>query len=95
MAENNCLNDSQNIALIDRIIVDLTTILGSIVGFERKFGSLKKAEIKSIDTLGSELQDAIDAYTAKHADDVPVPLSNILTDYGVDLDGFAPTMNLW
>ena len=93
MAENNCLNDSQNISLIDRVIVDLTTILGSIIGFERKFGSLKKEEIKSIDTLGSELQAALDAYTAKHADDEPVP--NVFSDYGVDLDGFASNMNLW
>ena len=56
MAENTCLNDTQNIALIDRIIVDLTTILGTIVGFERKFGYLKKDEVKSIDTLVKELQ---------------------------------------
>ena len=51
-----CQNDTQNIALIDRIIVDLTTILGTIVGFERKFGYLKKDEVKSIDTLVKELQ---------------------------------------
>jgi len=70
MAENNCLNDTQNIALIDRIIVDLTTILGSIVGFERKFAYLKKDQIKSIETLGNELQAASDAYDKKHADDV-------------------------
>ena len=51
-----CQNDTQNIALIDRIIVDLTTILGTIVGFERKFGYLKKDEVKSIDNLVKELQ---------------------------------------
>ena len=72
MADNSCLNDTQNLALIGRIIYDLTTVIGSIVGFERKFGYLKKDEIKSLDKLGSELQDAIDAYAAKHADDEPV-----------------------
>ena len=40
MAENSCLNDTQNLALIGRIIYDLTTVIGSIVGFERKFGYL-------------------------------------------------------
>jgi hypothetical protein len=72
MGDNVCLNDTQNLALIERIIVDVATILGSIVGFERKFGYLKKDEIKSLDTLGTGLQDAVDAYAAKHADDEPV-----------------------
>jgi hypothetical protein len=71
MADNVCLNDTQNLALIERIIVDLTTILGSIVGFERKFGYLKKNEIKSFDKLGNDLQNAVDAYAAKHAGDEP------------------------
>ena len=87
MAENTCLNDTQNLALIERIIVDLTTIIGSIVGFERKFGYLKKDEIKSLNQLGSELQDAQDSYAAKHADDLPVQ-NNMFADYGVDLDSF-------
>jgi len=54
-AENVCLNDTQNLTLIGRVLEDLATILGSIVGFERKFGYLKKDEIKSVDKLGSEL----------------------------------------
>ena len=78
-----CMNDTQNLQLVERMLVDATTIISTMLGFEGKFGSLKaSSEIKSLDRLGTDLDDAIEAYTKLHANDPPQPSLFDTTDLG-------------
>ena len=69
-----CLNDTQNLQLVERILVDGSTIIGSLAGFEGKFNTLRSGEeIKSLDQMNEDLDKAIAEYEEQHKDDKPEP----------------------
>ena len=67
-----CLNDTQSLKLVERMLVDASTIISTLIGFEGTYGKLRaSSEVKSIDQMGDDLNNAIEAYEKLHANDPP------------------------
>lgn len=77
--ETTCLNDTQNLDLIDRIVTDVASIASSFVGFEGKWGQ----SVIGNQTF-EEMQSAVDLaqikYDKEHQKiEKPAPQENMIT----------------
>ena len=63
--ETTCLNDSQNLELIDRIITDFASIASSFVGFEGKWGQ-SAVPNQTFEEMQKAVDDAQATYEKEH-----------------------------
>ena len=63
--ETTCLNDTQNLELIDRIVTDIASIASSFIGFQGKWGQSTLGN-ETMDDMQATLDKAMAKYSKEH-----------------------------
>lgn len=64
--EDNCLNDTETLDMVDRIMTDIVSLCSSFFGFNDKWNQSKALGEWNLEKLNQDLNKAIDAYDEKH-----------------------------